>query len=60
MMAFGLARCFVCLDQYENLEKISGTFQPHTYSRQQLICDMEKPKNLLSSFSYFTKYKKTR
>lgn len=59
MMAFGLARCFVCLDQYEKLEKISGTFQPHTYSRQQLICDMEKPKNLLLSFSYFLKHKKT-
>lgn len=55
-MAFGLARCFVCLDQYELLARKSGGFYPEKYSREQLICDMEKPINLLKALKYFLRY----
>ena len=54
----GISRCFVCLDQMERLEqKTGGHFNPAEYSRQELICDMEKPHNILSSLRYFTGYK---
>ncbi|MBD0404293.1 hypothetical protein [Flammeovirga sp. EKP202] len=44
-------RCIICLDQYESLQRASssGIFQPGLYSRDELICDMEKPSNLLRS-----------
>jgi len=58
IMAFGLARCFVCLNQFEKLEHFSGSFQPKSYEREQLICDMEKPKNLLSAINHFIQHKK--
>ncbi|WP_156152324.1 hypothetical protein [Flammeovirga sp. OC4] len=46
-------RCVICLDQYESLQKSSpsGIFQPKLYSRSDLICDMEKPSNLIRSFT---------
>jgi len=54
----GLSRCFVCLDQLERLQrKTDGKFNPDEYSRAEMICDMEKPGNMLSSLRYFTSYK---
>ena len=54
----GISRCFVCLDQLEKLQnKTGGRFIPSAYSRQELICDMEKPLNLLKSMQYFTSYR---
>ncbi|WP_172826738.1 hypothetical protein [Flammeovirga sp. SJP92] len=46
-------RCVVCLDQYEQLQQQSSlnTFQPKSYTREQLICDMEKPANLMKSLT---------
>lgn len=46
-------RCIICLDQYLNLQKASN-FQVFTlkkYARHELICDMEKPKNIILSFT---------
>ena len=46
-------RGFVCIDQFEKLEKNNnGVFEPKKFSRKQLICDMEKPVNLLRTFVY--------
>lgn len=43
-------RCFVCLDQLERNEKLTGNeFSVHKYSRKQLICDMDKKINMLRS-----------
>lgn len=37
----------VCIWQFEQLQRHSGgVFQPKTYTRADLICDMEKPANL--------------
>jgi hypothetical protein len=53
----GNARCFVCLDQLESLQKRSeGRFSPSAYKRADLICDMEKPANIYSSLRYYTGY----
>lgn len=44
------SRCFVCLYQLEQNEKLTGNeFLVTKYSRQQLICDMDKRSNLLRS-----------
>lgn len=54
---FAMARCFVCLEQFENLlPDQNAPFQVENYSRSELICDMEKPKNLWKSVQYFLKY----
>jgi len=54
----GISRCFVCLDQLERLQKkTGGRFVPSAYSREELICDMEKPANIFRSLKYFTGYK---
>ncbi len=54
----GISRCFVCLDQLEALEsKSGGKFKPAEYSREELICDMEKPSNMLASLKYYLNYK---
>ena len=46
-------RGFVCIDQFEKLEKNNnGVFEPKKFSRKQLICDMEKPVNLFRTFVY--------
>ncbi|MCU0375234.1 MAG: hypothetical protein MUF24_07995 [Chitinophagaceae bacterium] len=52
-----VARGFVCLDmlatrQHQN----GGVFNPAVFTRKQLICDMEKPQNLLKTLYYFTRY----
>jgi hypothetical protein len=50
----GMSRCPVCLDQLESLESRSGnTFKPMEYERTDLICDMEKPANMLHSVRHF-------
>ena len=51
-----LARGMVCLDQLKSLEKKSrGVFKIDTYSRKDLICDMEKPENIVKSIQYSLK-----
>lgn len=51
-----LARVFVCLDQFEKLQKKSGDhFSIKEYTRKELICDMQKPGNQLKSMYYFSK-----
>ena len=44
------SRCFVCLDQLEGNEKLTGNeFDVSKYSRKQLVCDMDKKRNMLRS-----------
>ncbi|MEO8769835.1 MAG: hypothetical protein ABI402_07115 [Ferruginibacter sp.] len=44
------SRAFVCLDQLEKNEATTGNvFSVHQYSRTQLICDMDLPKNMYKS-----------
>ena len=44
------SRCFVCLQQLEENEKLTeNEFSVHSYSRKQLICDMDKGMNMLRS-----------
>lgn len=54
IISLALARVFVCLDQFEKLEiTTDNKFQTEKYSRKQLICDMQKPKNQLKALRYF-------
>jgi len=56
-LMLGISRCFVALDQFKKLQRTSaGRFTPSTYSRKELICDMEKPGNLMRSMRYFVNY----
>jgi len=56
-LILGISRCYVCMDQLERLQKkTGGRFSPSEYSRKELICDMEKPGNILRSLRYFTGY----
>jgi hypothetical protein len=51
------SRGFVCLQQLEALQKRSGNvFQLSTYTRKQLICDMDTKKNMLRSAAFHFKY----
>lgn len=46
-------RGFVCLDKYQWLEKNNeGVFNLSSFTREQLICDMEKPGNFFSTIHY--------
>ncbi len=46
-------RGFVCLDQYQKLQDINnGVFNIDSFTRKQIICDMEKPKNILKTIYY--------
>jgi len=48
--ALALSRVLVCLDQFEELQLSSGNlFLIEKYSRKELICDMQKPKNQLKA-----------
>lgn len=50
------SRCFVCLDQLErNEKKTAGIFELRSYSRKQLVCDMDQFGNQLKSVSYLLK-----
>ncbi len=53
-----ISRGFVCLDHFENLQKQNIVlFPPENLKRKQLICDMEKPYNLLKSIEYTIRWK---
>lgn len=46
-------RGLVGLDQYQRLENSNGgEFDTAVFSRKQLICDMEKPRNILKTIKY--------
>ncbi len=51
-----MSRTFVCLDQLGNLPAVCGEFNPHHFKRASLICDMERPANLLKSLYYALMY----
>lgn len=56
MINMAIARVFVCLDQFEALESTTGgKFLPENYTRTQLICDMQKPRNHLKAIWYYLK-----
>ena len=47
----------VALDVLEkNEKKTNGLFQPEKYERKDLICDIEKPVNILKIVHYFAKH----
>jgi len=51
-------RAYVCFNQYQRLEKKNKSiFDVAVFSRKELICDMEKPKNLLRTIYYHVKSK---
>lgn len=54
---FGFSRVHVCLEQFKKLEKKHKHFNIEKYNRSQLICDMEKPINILKSVKYFIQLK---
>lgn len=55
-ISMGMCRVFVALDMLEKLQKRSNNkFNPMLHSRKELICDMEKPSNLLRSIWYYIK-----
>ncbi len=46
-------RGYVCLDKYQKLEdNNANVFDISSFSRKQLICDMEKPLNFLRTIQY--------
>jgi hypothetical protein len=52
------SRVTVCLEQLKELE-VDGRFDPSIHSRNQLVCDMEKPGNLWKSFKWsYSKHRK--
>ena len=54
--SLALSRVLVCLDQFEKLQSSTGNqFLIEKYSRQQMICDMQKPKNQLKAINYSLK-----
>lgn len=49
-----ICRGYVCLDMLEQNEELTNNvFSIKDYSRKHLICDMEKPKNIIKSFNYY-------
>ena len=57
IIRLALARVFVCLDQFESLQKSTDNiFDPSVYSRKQLICDMENPKNKLRAINHYLNF----
>lgn len=50
------SRGLVCLDQLTSLQNDSDSFDPRNFSRNQLICDMEKANNLIKSFRYSVQF----
>lgn len=53
-----ISRGLVCFDQLERVQqKYGGDFQPGTYTRPELVCDMERPINLLRSIWYTIRWK---
>lgn len=59
LVLLGLSRVFVCLDQFEELQVLSGgKFKISQYERKQLICDMQKIPNRLRAVNYYITYNK--
>jgi len=51
-----VSRGLVCLDMLQQREnENNGFFDPAAFTRKQLICDMEKPVNLLLTMHYYAK-----
>jgi hypothetical protein len=51
-----VSRGLVCLDMLQKREnENNGFFDPAVFARKQLICDMEKPVNLLRTMHYYAK-----
>ncbi|MBP6430657.1 MAG: hypothetical protein KA319_02735 [Ferruginibacter sp.] len=51
------SRCFVCLNHLQKAEATTNNiFTPSAYSRQQLICDMDKLLPILQSIRHHIKY----
>lgn len=60
MVSLVFSRGLVCLNQLKKTEKTTNNrFVPAAYTCQQLICDMEKPCNVLRSMHYFANWNKT-
>lgn len=52
------SRCFVFFDQLENKQQSTGNmFRPELYSRQDLVCDMEKTSNKWKTLLYHVKHR---
>jgi hypothetical protein len=52
------SRCFVCFDQLEKKELLSeNVFSPGLYSREDLVCDMDRSRNKWRSVLYHIKHK---
>lgn len=48
------SRSFVCLDQLKMNESATySVFMPEKYTREQLVCDMDKRKNKVKTIKYF-------
>lgn len=50
-----VSRCEVCLAQLKRMEDYYGRFDPAIMSRQELVCDMEKPSNFWRSVKCYLK-----
>ncbi len=51
------SRCFVCFDQLAKNELLTDSlFSPSQYTREQLVCDMDKLQNKWRTIKYFIKY----
>jgi len=56
IISLGIARVYVCLNQFKVLQlKTDGEFSLEKYSRKELICDMQKPRNQLKAIQYYFK-----
>ncbi|QCY70723.1 hypothetical protein FHG64_15720 [Antarcticibacterium flavum] len=55
IITLGLARVYVCLDQFLELQESTPEkfFDANNYSRKQLICDMQKPGKQLTAIKYY-------
>ncbi len=53
----GLGRVFVCLEMLKKQQlKTDNVFKIGKYSRKELICDMEKPLNILKGIAFYLRY----
>lgn len=51
------SRCYVCLDQLHRIENGSGgIFKLNTYTRKDLVCDMDTVSNKMRSLNYLFKF----
>ena len=53
-----LSRGGVCLDQLQRLQQHTGHFDPAVFTRAQLICDMEKTRNVLAAWQHARRWMK--